>query len=132
MSNSLDPDQARRFVGPDLGPNCLPRLSADDTGRQRVKCRFCLLSFHVLSYTDQYTLFHAGGWGSIALVGHSSRSLLNLYTKLAGEGKLSVLADSHPSLQNLKKGGSKLKPVCLDMPSPNMQRLFRQIWWRQS
>ena len=32
MSNSLDPDQARRFVGPDLGPNCLQRLhvSADD------------------------------------------------------------------------------------------------------
>ena len=26
----------------------------------------------------------AGGWGSIALVGHSSRSLLDLYTKLAG------------------------------------------------
>ena len=36
MSNTLDPDQARQFVGPDLGPNCLPRLSADDTGRQRV------------------------------------------------------------------------------------------------
>ena len=32
----IDPDQARRFVGPDLGPNCLPRLSADDTRRQRV------------------------------------------------------------------------------------------------
>ena len=29
MSNSLDPDQARRFVGPDLGQNCLPRLSVD-------------------------------------------------------------------------------------------------------
>ena len=41
MSNSLDPDQARRFVGPDLGPNCLPRLSADDTGRQRVKVDPC-------------------------------------------------------------------------------------------
>ena len=37
MSNSLDPDQADDFVGPDLGPNCLPRLSADDTGRPRVK-----------------------------------------------------------------------------------------------
>ena len=37
MSNSLDLDQARRIVGPDLGPNCLPSLSADDTGRQRVK-----------------------------------------------------------------------------------------------
>ena len=36
MSNSLVPDQARRFVMPDLGPNCLPRFSVDDTGRQRV------------------------------------------------------------------------------------------------
>ena len=33
VSNSLDPDQARHFVGPDLGPNCLQRLLADD------KCR---------------------------------------------------------------------------------------------
>ena len=30
VSNSLDPDQARRFVGPDRGPNCLQRISADD------------------------------------------------------------------------------------------------------
>ena len=30
VSNSLDPDLARHFVGPDLGPNCLQRLSADD------------------------------------------------------------------------------------------------------
>ena len=37
VSNSLDLDQARHFVGPDLGPNCLQRLSADDTSRQRVK-----------------------------------------------------------------------------------------------
>ena len=37
MSNSLDPDQSRHFVGPDLGPNCLQRLSADDTSRQRAK-----------------------------------------------------------------------------------------------
>ena len=34
MSNNLDPDQDRHFVEPDLGPNCLQRLSADDTGRQ--------------------------------------------------------------------------------------------------
>ena len=40
MSNSLDPDPARRFVGPDLDPNCLQRLSADDkspTSVERVK-----------------------------------------------------------------------------------------------
>ena len=36
MSNSLDLDQARHFVGPDLVPNCLQRLSADDTCRQSV------------------------------------------------------------------------------------------------
>ena len=29
VSNSLDPGQARRFVGPGLGPNCLQKLSAD-------------------------------------------------------------------------------------------------------
>ena len=30
MSNSLDPDQDRHSVSPDLGPNCLQRLSAED------------------------------------------------------------------------------------------------------
>ena len=30
MSNSLDPDQDYHSVSPDLGPNCLKRLSADD------------------------------------------------------------------------------------------------------
>ena len=36
VSNRLDPDQARHFVSPDLGPNCLQKLSADDTSRQIV------------------------------------------------------------------------------------------------
>ena len=34
VSNILDPDKARNFVGPDLDPNCLQRLSADDNSRQ--------------------------------------------------------------------------------------------------
>ena len=36
MSYCLDPDQARRFVGSDLGSNFSHRLSGDDTSRQRV------------------------------------------------------------------------------------------------
>ena len=36
VANSLNPDQARRFVGPDLYPNCFQVLSTDDTSRQRV------------------------------------------------------------------------------------------------
>ena len=33
VSNNLDPDQTRQNVGPDLGPNCSLRLSADVTRR---------------------------------------------------------------------------------------------------
>ena len=36
VTNSLDPNRARRFVGPDLGPNCLRRSSADNTSGQKV------------------------------------------------------------------------------------------------
>ena len=35
--NSLVPDQARHFVRPGLGPNCLQSLSAEDSSRQTVK-----------------------------------------------------------------------------------------------
>ena len=34
LSSSLDPDQARHFVWPELGPNCLQSLSADSTGNR--------------------------------------------------------------------------------------------------
>ena len=37
VSNRLGPDQARHFVGPDMGPNYLQKLSADNTRRQRIK-----------------------------------------------------------------------------------------------
>ena len=42
MSNGLDSDQDQHFVGPDLGQNCLKRLSADDIicckqGRDKAK-----------------------------------------------------------------------------------------------
>ena len=36
-TNIFQPDQAGHHVGPDLGPNFLHKLSADDIGRQRVK-----------------------------------------------------------------------------------------------
>ena len=43
VSNSLDSDQDRHSVGPDLDPNCLQSLSANDTRRQRVeKLNECL------------------------------------------------------------------------------------------
>ena len=36
VSNSLYPDHAQYSVRPDLGPNCLQRLSVDGTNKQRV------------------------------------------------------------------------------------------------
>ena len=48
MSNSLDPYQARHFVGPDLGPICLQRLSADDPSRQRVENQNLMSCFRLL------------------------------------------------------------------------------------
>ena len=33
----MDPDKAQHLVGPDLGQNCMQKLSADDTFRQRVE-----------------------------------------------------------------------------------------------
>ena len=40
VSHGLDPDQVRRFVGPDLGPNCLQKLLTDNTSRYRVKRKY--------------------------------------------------------------------------------------------
>ena len=40
MSNSFDPDQARHYVGPDLGPNCLQKLSADKLGGKELTYLF--------------------------------------------------------------------------------------------
>ena len=34
VSKGLDPDQVLHFVSPDLGPNCLQKLSADDKIRR--------------------------------------------------------------------------------------------------
>ena len=43
MSNALNPNQARHFVGPDLDSNCLYSLSAGDKG-ERVVCSNCIIS----------------------------------------------------------------------------------------
>ena len=77
VSSSLDPDQARQFVGPDLGPNCLQRLSADDTSRQKVKQYF--LFNHCLEFHQTSQETDMGGRGGVSLshtyVGKSSKIL---------------------------------------------------------
>ena len=54
VSNGLDPDQDQYFVGPDLGPNCLQSLSADDISRQIVSGHVSLQPF--LSSADFFQI----------------------------------------------------------------------------
>ena len=58
VSNGLDLDQDRHCVGPDLGPNCLQRLSADDKGCCMVarKGLFLLLFLFLSSDSSQQPL----------------------------------------------------------------------------
>ena len=49
VSNILGQDQARHFVRPDLGPNCLQRLSADDAEEKRT---FILLGLYEKANTQ--------------------------------------------------------------------------------
>ena len=42
VPNSVDSDQVRRFIGHDLGLNCLQRLSAEDTSKHRVNFKFVI------------------------------------------------------------------------------------------
>ena len=63
VSNSMDPEQARLFVGPDLGPYWLQRLSADDTSGQRVNdvhSRFkrnILSEINILPYIPNHYIY---------------------------------------------------------------------------
>ena len=51
MSDSLDQDEAQHFVGPDLSPPCLQKLSAEDTSLKRVKIFFFIPSINIAMET---------------------------------------------------------------------------------
>ena len=42
MSNSLEQDQVPHFVCPDLGPNCLQKVSVDDKSHSHLFKKKCL------------------------------------------------------------------------------------------
>ena len=83
------------------------KLSYIRVGQAR---RSRLLLFHATVPCNQYNLFPCGRMGLDSLSRPLVEEYASLYTKLARQGKLIVLADSSPrslyvSKQNLKKGG---------------------------
>ena len=67
MSNSLDPDQAGRFVGPDLGPNYFKVVFYQMT----LACEMLILPNIVLNIFSEFVELHL-----------SAREILNLSTSL--------------------------------------------------
>ena len=60
VTNSLDQEQAPRFVGSDRGPNYLPKLSADDHSRQGVLLgcmNLAMLYRSVSSFSEMLAIF---------------------------------------------------------------------------
>ena len=61
MSNSLDPDQARHFVGPDLDPNCLQSFSSMQAlASKAIHFLLCLSDF---VFCCCFFVFFFGGGG---------------------------------------------------------------------
>ena len=57
MSYSMEPVQAQYFVWPTLDPNCLQRLSADDTSKHRVKHNKVDVVFQKVNWEFEETYF---------------------------------------------------------------------------
>ena len=66
MSNRMDQDQVRRFVGPDLGPNCLQTLSADDTWGKELTLD---ASASIMIVLSSYIVLSLVGWCLVLFLG---------------------------------------------------------------
>ena len=58
VSNSFDPDQAWHNVEPDLGPNCLQRLSADKNNQASQEAHVDWPAIHTRATTQSHALFN--------------------------------------------------------------------------
>ena len=103
MSNNLDPDQARHFVRPDLGPNCLLKLSADEASRKIVKWNLTIADIlleHSLKNINSFPqnalvndIFSINGIDLKTL----SMYIISTESKLVGRGN--PLQDTHETIR---------------------------------
>ena len=105
MSNGLDPDQNRRSVGPDLGPNCLQRLSAENKSEETVKYISELISSWLIP---------------VLIIGTAEQKYkgIHMYRRCKGssihiqEIKGNQMADSSNSLTSLEQ--TRPRSICHD------------------
>ena len=91
VSDGLDPDQMNNStktavsVRPDLSPNCLQRLSADDTSRQRVNTLILFLllynAFTTLVFGENFLLILLAVKTKITKIMRQQNTVLNSVTQ---------------------------------------------------
>ena len=79
VSNSLDPDQNRLNVGPDLDLNCQQRLSADDTSYYKQGLFF--EKTYLIVIKDETGLKSKQNACTLILIGSYGRKLVASYLK---------------------------------------------------
>ena len=106
VSYSLDPDQARHFVGPYLGPKCLPRLSADDTSSSN-RFHICLYEF-------------SGGDDRRVLVWQVEKMLSDIGTPsmMSGEHNSNIFCIAFDLHNRTIFSGGKAKIYCITVAVP--------------
>ena len=57
VSNSLDPDQARHFVRPDFGLNCLQTVSVDDSSRHSLLGKLFICGLLLFFFSKSFFFF---------------------------------------------------------------------------
>ena len=77
---NLNPDQDRHNVGPDLGSNCLQRLSADDKS----------YGVNKLCQADRYILRSLSGW-EIKCCIHKAKPLTFVMPKILFQSNFNVI-----------------------------------------
>ena len=84
VSISLAQDQTRHFVWPDLGPNSLQKLSANDTSRRRGNQRaynsslYIFNSFGKLNYTSLFLWLCGWSFRSFVFISHAFTPVFEL------------------------------------------------------
>ena len=97
MLNSLDPDQARHKVGPDLGPNCMQILLADDTKIKALK------ELNIHTHVCAKILFNEEQHQSIKHFGSRSGPTLYRVRPDVGRNCFQRLSADNTSRQKVKK-----------------------------
>ena len=86
MSNSLDPDQNRLNVGPDLDLNCQQRLSADDTSYYKQGLLF--EKTYLIVIKDETGLKSKQNDSTLILIGSYGRRLVASYLQKRGDNSI--------------------------------------------